>query len=84
MVMENKKRQKENKEERASTLESLIKSDNDEAVSTYKSLNWTNILGLCRDVRTKSECSKKLISKTLRHGYVTWSRRIYILQTQTR
>ena len=28
--MENKKRQKENKEERASTLESLIRSDNDE------------------------------------------------------
>ena len=41
MVMENKKRQKQNKEERASTLESLIKSDNDEAVSTYESLNWT-------------------------------------------
>ena len=34
MVMENKKRQKQNKEERAGTLESLIKSDNDEAVST--------------------------------------------------
>ena len=30
--MENKKRQKENKEERASTLTSLIKSDNDEGV----------------------------------------------------
>ena len=41
MVMENKKRQKQNKEERASTLESLIKSDNDDAVKTYESLNWT-------------------------------------------
>ena len=41
MVMENKKRQKQNKEDRASTLESLIKSDNDDAVSTYESLNWT-------------------------------------------
>ena len=38
--MENKKRH-EDKTKKNSTLESLIRSDNDDAVETYKSLNWT-------------------------------------------
>jgi serine protein kinase len=37
MVMENKKRQKE----KTNSLESLIRSENDDSVKTYKSLNWT-------------------------------------------
>ena len=41
MVMENKKRHAKEKERNTSSLESLIKSDNDDAVETYKSLNWT-------------------------------------------
>ena len=35
--MENKKRQKE----KTNSLESLIRSENDDSVKTYKSLNWT-------------------------------------------
>ena len=41
MVMENKKRHEEKKEKSKNTLESLIRSDNDDAVKTYESLNWT-------------------------------------------
>ena len=41
MVMENKKRHEKKKERQTGSLESLIKSDNEESVQTYKSLNWT-------------------------------------------
>ena len=72
MVMDNKNRH-EKKEKGKNTLESLIKSDNVDAVETYKSLNWTGtfwdyIQMLEKKPRIARNSYQRLYDMVMSHG----------------
>ena len=71
--MENKKQHEKKKDRQTGSLESLIKSDNEDAVQTYKSLNWTgtfwDYVGMLERKSTHcTESYQRLYDMVMSHG----------------
>jgi serine protein kinase len=85
MVMENKKRYEEKKKDSKSSLESLIKSENNDAIQSYESLNWTgsfwDYINMVEEKPTIARNSyQRLYDMVMSHGTneTTYCKRTYV------